>query len=89
MTDYLTDYRIFVIGDDNHIMKRIEIDCADDDAAILSGQQYIDGHDIELWQRDRRIARFDTRPTVLQSTTDRSQDKPRRGISRRGLAMVW
>jgi hypothetical protein len=58
----MTDYRVYIIGDDDHIMGRIDIDCADDNAAIESAKQYIDGHDIELWQRDHRIARFDMRP---------------------------
>jgi hypothetical protein len=31
------------------------------DAAIEEAKQHIDGRDIELWQWDRRIARFDSR----------------------------
>jgi hypothetical protein len=58
----MSDYRVYIIGDDDHITTRIELDCSDDKAAIEYAKQYIDGHDIELWQRDRRIARFDTRP---------------------------
>jgi hypothetical protein len=56
------DYRIYVIGGDGHFMRAIQLDCPNDNAAIESAKQFIDGHDIELWQRDRRIARFDTRP---------------------------
>jgi hypothetical protein len=56
------DYRVYVIGVDGHFLRAIQLDCRDDSAAIESAKQFIDGHDIELWQRDRRIARFDTRP---------------------------
>ena len=58
----MSDYRIYVIGDDGHFVRAIQLDCRDDHAAIESAKQFIDGHDIELWQRDRRIARFDSRP---------------------------
>jgi hypothetical protein len=58
----MSDYRVYVLDDADHVKDRIELDCADDSAAIEYAKQYIDGHDIELWQRDRRIARFDTRP---------------------------
>jgi hypothetical protein len=58
----MSDYRVYVIGNDGHFQKAISLDCRDDNAAIESAKQFIDGHDIELWQRDRRIARFDTRP---------------------------
>jgi hypothetical protein len=52
----------YVIDGHDHIIEHIELDCADDNAAIEYAKHYIDGHDIELWQLDRRIARFDTRP---------------------------
>jgi hypothetical protein len=55
-------YRVYVIGQDGHFIRSIDLSCADDSAAIESAKQLIDGHDLELWQRDRRIARFDGRP---------------------------
>jgi hypothetical protein len=58
----MSDYRVYIISIDDHIVDRIELDCADDDAAIEYAKRYINGQDIELWQMDRRIARFDTRP---------------------------
>jgi hypothetical protein len=57
----VTEYRVYIVGDDGHFLRAIQLDCPDDRAAIESAKQLIDGHDIELWQRDRRIARFDTR----------------------------
>jgi len=41
---------------------QINLSCEDDSAAVESAKQLIDGHDLELWQRDRRIARFDGKP---------------------------
>jgi hypothetical protein len=58
----MSDYRVNVFDRDNHVLKRVALDCADDNAAIEYAKQYIDGHDIEVWQGERRIARFDTEP---------------------------
>jgi hypothetical protein len=58
----MSNYRVYVIGEDNRIVERIELNCANDSAAIEYAKQYINRKDIELWQRDRRIARFDILP---------------------------
>jgi hypothetical protein len=35
------------------------MDCVDDDSAIKSASRLVDSHDVELWQMDRPVARFD------------------------------
>jgi hypothetical protein len=54
----MTDYRVYIIGSDGHFQKAVLLDCSNDEAAIESAKQCINGHDVELWQRDRLIARF-------------------------------
>jgi hypothetical protein len=51
-------YRAYVIGIDGHFIKSIDLNCADDNAAIESASRLVDGHDMELWQGDRRIMVF-------------------------------
>jgi hypothetical protein len=58
----LTDYRVYIIGNDGHFVSAIQLDCPDDNAAIESAKQFINGQDIELWQRERMIAKFDRKP---------------------------
>jgi hypothetical protein len=58
----IQQYRVYVIGSDGHFVKSIQLDSPDDNAAIESAKQFVDGHDIELWQRDRKIAKFDRKP---------------------------
>ena len=58
----MQEYRVYLIGEDGHFFKSIDLSCADDGAAIESAKKLIDGHDIELWQLDRMIARFDSKP---------------------------
>jgi hypothetical protein len=33
------------------------LSCAGDEAAVDETKQLIDGHDLELWQRDRAVAK--------------------------------
>jgi hypothetical protein len=54
-------YRAYIIGRDGHFERAIDLDCVDDKAAMESAKQLIEGHDVELWQRDRRIAKFDAK----------------------------
>jgi hypothetical protein len=42
-----------------HFFKSVVVDEPDDAAAIASAKQLVDGHDVELWQRDRKIAKFE------------------------------
>jgi hypothetical protein len=54
----VNEYRAYMMGADGHILKRIDLVCADDDAAKGRAKQLVDGHDVELWQLGRRIAVF-------------------------------
>jgi hypothetical protein len=54
-------YRALIIGRDGHFDKAVELDCANDEAAMESAKQFVDGHDVELWQLDRRIAKFEAK----------------------------
>jgi hypothetical protein len=33
--------------------------CPDDNVAMMKAKQLVDGHHVELWQRTRKIARFE------------------------------
>jgi hypothetical protein len=55
----MPDYRAYLIGSDGHFYKSIVLDAPDDAAAVISARQLVDGHDVELWQRDRKIAKFE------------------------------
>ena len=54
-------YRAYVIGRDGMFEAAITLDCADDEAAKESARQLDLDKDVELWQGDRRIARFEAR----------------------------
>ena len=56
----MTDYRVYFLGESGHLFKAVGLDCTNDKAAIEYTKQFIDGHDLELWQGDRQV-------TVLKS----------------------
>jgi hypothetical protein len=51
----MSDYRAFLIGLDGHIFSAVVLDEPDDAAAIA----LVGGHDVELWQGTRKIAKFE------------------------------
>ena len=55
----MPEYRVYVIGSDGHFRSSLELECADDDEAMEQAKMLVDGHDVELWQRARKVAKFD------------------------------
>ena len=54
----MSDYSIYVLYDEQVFSDRTTISCADDDEAIRVAEQWVDSHDVELWQSNRFITRF-------------------------------
>jgi hypothetical protein len=52
----MPEYRAYLIGSDDRIVERIDVDLPDDAAAIAAALRLVDGHDVELWQGTRKIA---------------------------------
>jgi hypothetical protein len=57
-TPQMVEYRAFIVGIDGRFLRAIELVCPDDDSAKEYAMQLVDGHDVELWQVDRKIATF-------------------------------
>jgi hypothetical protein len=54
----LPEYRVYIIGSDGEFMRSIELICPDDATAKEYAKQLVDGNDVELWERDRLVERF-------------------------------
>jgi hypothetical protein len=54
----MAEYRAYIIGPDGRFLRAIELICPDDDTAKEYARNLVDGHDVELWQADRRIEAF-------------------------------
>jgi hypothetical protein len=55
----MPEYRVYIVGSDGHFQSAQALECADDDEAARQAERLVDGHDVELWQRDRKIATFE------------------------------
>jgi hypothetical protein len=54
----MRSYRAFLLSKSDQITApAFEFESADDPAAIAYAQQRIDGHDIEIWEGQRRVGR--------------------------------
>ena len=58
----MAEYRAYIIGMDGHFVRAVELLCPNDDAAIEYAKSLLDGHDVELWQGERQIAKFQYKP---------------------------
>jgi hypothetical protein len=54
----MQEYRAYFVGPDGHVQLRVDLICADDDAAKERVKALVDGHDVELWRLGRKIAEF-------------------------------
>jgi hypothetical protein len=55
----MSDYRAYIIGMDGHIIEAKYLSPhADDTSAIGAATQLVDGHDVELWERERLVIRL-------------------------------
>jgi hypothetical protein len=62
----MSAYRALIVGLHDRPIRMIHMDCIDDEAAISSAGRLVDGRDVELWQMDRPVARFDCRSGTMR-----------------------
>jgi hypothetical protein len=58
MADDLQHYRAYIMGHDGHILSAVELFGENDDNAKEQARRLVNGHDVELWQLDRKISAF-------------------------------
>jgi hypothetical protein len=54
----MLEYRAYLVGSDGHIVDRLHLKCIEDSQAIEQAKALVDGHDVELWQLGRMVARL-------------------------------
>jgi hypothetical protein len=57
----MLEYRAFIFREDDHIVRALEPVCSSEESAKEHATQLVDGHDVELWQGDRKIETFGSR----------------------------
>jgi hypothetical protein len=56
----MAHYRAYFLGRDGHFIKAVDIICDDDEGAKQQALRMVDDSDIELWQKDRRVEKFES-----------------------------
>jgi hypothetical protein len=51
-------YYAYVIGPDGHVINRVNLAFEKQEEAEERAKALVDGHDVELWQRDRKLRTF-------------------------------
>ncbi|SFI62708.1 hypothetical protein [Bradyrhizobium sp. Gha] len=51
-------YRAYILDDDGRITGVHELDCANDEEAKEKAAQLFDGHDLDVWRRERHVVRL-------------------------------
>lgn len=54
----MAEYRAFFIGQDGCFFKSVIIYSDDDNTAVESARQLVNGYNVELWQQDRRVVQL-------------------------------
>jgi hypothetical protein len=52
----MPNYRAYLLDEQGHILKAHDIVADADEAALKHASQYVDGHDVEVWQDKRVVA---------------------------------
>ena len=55
----LPDYRLYFLDKNDHIRRRIDLDCRDDAHATEVAAEHMDGNARELWDGARLVRRFE------------------------------
>jgi hypothetical protein len=58
----MPEYRLYFIGADGHFQTSLDLECTDDAQACEAAKKLVGESDVELWQWDRMIAKFEHRP---------------------------
>jgi hypothetical protein len=55
----MSDYRAIFVGTDGHVLKFVPLNCDTDTAAIAAARKLLDGHNIEIWEHDRKVIKLE------------------------------
>ncbi|UZE47595.1 hypothetical protein [Rhodopseudomonas sp. P2A-2r] len=66
-------YRAYIVGHNGHFNSSKDIIADDDETAITIAERLVNRHDVELWQRDRRLAVLPCNRMMAEPT---HEDKP-------------
>jgi hypothetical protein len=70
----MSHYRAYWM-ENGHVLTSIDLTCVNDDDAKRQAANLSNGHDVELWQGDRRVTLLRLQRRVLAGTFSASEDR--------------
>lgn len=58
----MLEFAAYLLGDDGHIVSRVDLLCADESDARMKAAELAVRFDVELWERGRRIQLYPRQP---------------------------
>jgi hypothetical protein len=55
-------FSAYIVDQQGYVIKRVDLALEQEEDAAERAKRLVDGHDVELWQRDRKIATFKHQP---------------------------
>jgi hypothetical protein len=52
----------YIVDQQGYVIKRVDLALEQEEDAAERAKRLVDAHDVELWQRDRKIATFKHQP---------------------------
>jgi hypothetical protein len=59
----MSEYRAFLLDKNDRIVRRHDFEADGHSAALAHARQYVDGHDVEVWQRSHIVGRLKHKAT--------------------------
>jgi hypothetical protein len=63
----MVHYRAYHVDDHNRVFGTAILVCADDQSAIEHAERLVNGHDVEVWRRERLVVRLTTKSATKQT----------------------
>ena len=73
----MAHYRAYIIGNDGRVVKAIDLLQDNDEMAGQAAKRLVERHDVEVWQRERKVAAFKSHPanaSALQTLREYSSE---------------
>ena len=52
----MPEYRAYILDEEEHVRKRFHFNSRENQHSLVLAKGLVDGHDVELWNLDRKVA---------------------------------
>jgi len=82
----MAHYRLYVLDDEGHIRRGIDLECADDEEAVTRAAHLADGCAVEVWEKTRRVRRL---PASNAPSAQMADGEPAHALDPLSVELDW